>query len=227
MCFRHVVHHNVFHSGLTSSPSNHFCHAFGVAIHRAIAYNESVFGFVFAHTVVHSHHFFEVFVPHWSVSRAQIFKLFVGQFLQCVLHRCAILAHDVRVIAHHFEPEGFAIDFGIKQSAVKCAEAAKGIASKEHVVREVERHHCFGPVHHWGEIEPQRVLTQREFVAMFHLVFASRKTIKAFKQVERLFISHHFKVGIILTKQCERAAMVGFHVVGYHIINGSVAKNFA
>ena len=78
MCFRHVMHHNVLHTGLTGCPSNNFGHAFCIAIHRSVADNKSVFGLVFAHAVVQFHHLLQLFVPHGAVCRADIVYLFVG-----------------------------------------------------------------------------------------------------------------------------------------------------
>ena len=62
---------------------------------------------------------------------------------------------------------------------------------------------------------------------MFYLVLAARHAIEALKQVKRLLIAYHLHIGIILAHQCERTAMVGFHVVCYDIVDGSVANHFA
>ena len=98
-------------------------------------------------------------MPHGAVCRADIVYLFVNQLFESVLHGRAILAYDVRIIAHHFEPEGFAIYLIVEQSTVKRTETSECVARKQHVIGCVERHHRLWPVNHGRQEELQRALT--------------------------------------------------------------------
>ena len=70
----------------------------------------------------------DTLVPHRTVGRADVVDLNASKLLQRVLHRYAILAHDVAVIAYHLHPERVAVDVAVNNAAVEGAEASESIA---------------------------------------------------------------------------------------------------
>ena len=223
--FRDIVYRDVLYSRLRCCACDVFGHTLGVAIHRAVADNESFLGLLLRHTVVHPDYLIYVFVPHRTVCRADIIELHARKFLQCVLHRHAVFAHDVGVVAHHLQPERVAVDVLVDYSAVERTETAESIAREQRVCRSVERNHSLRPVYHRSEYERQFVASQVDEIAVFHLSCVVVDAIEALNHAVGFLVSHDFYFGIILLYQCDRAAMVGFHVVDYEIIHLPVADN--
>ena len=153
-----------------------------------------------------------------------------GELLQRLLHGHAILAHDVRVVALHLVPINVAVHLAVYECAVQCAEASEGVAREEHVLRDVERNHCLGPVYHWNHGEHQLVCAERERVAVRHfhyLVLRVAHVVVAAHHVEGLPVAHDLCVGVVLLDECERTAVVGLHVVDDDIVDGTVADDAA
>ena len=169
-------------------------------------------------------------MPYRSVCRADIVDPHAGEFLQCLLHGHAVLAHDVRVVALHLVPINVAVHLAVYVCAVQSAEASEGVAREEHVLCDVERNHRLGPVNHRYHGERQLVCAERERVAVLHfynLVFLVAHVVVAAHHVERLLVAHDLCVGIILLDECERAAVVGLHVVDDDVVDRTVADDAA
>ena len=126
--FRHVVDHDVLHAGIAGGTGYLLGHALGVAIHGAVADDEAGLGLVARQAVVETYHLIDIFVPHGAVGRADVVEMYVGQLLQRVLHGRAVFAHDVRIVAHHLQPERVAVNLRVDDTAVQGAEAAEGVA---------------------------------------------------------------------------------------------------
>ena len=223
---RHVIHHDVLHTGLRGSTGNHLGGTLGVAIHRSVANHESLLGLVTAHLVVHADDLLNILVPHRSMGSADIVELHTGQLLQRVLHGSAVFAHDVRIVTYHLQPEGVAVDLCIHNAAVQGAETAEGIAREEHILLALavaQGHHGLGPVHHRGEHEAQRVAAQLQGVAVLHLHLVAVNAIEALHHAKGLLVADDLHVGIIFLDQGQRAAVVGLHVVDHQIVDRTVA----
>ena len=166
-------------------------------------------------------------MPHGAVRRADVVELDALELLKGVLHGRAVLAHDVRVIAHHLEPERVAVDLRVDNTAVQRAEAAEGVAREERVGGGVERNHRFGPVHHGRQHERQLVAAEAERRAVLHLQLVCSNAVEAVNHAEGLLVGHYLHARVILAYQLYGPAVVGLHVVDYEIVDGPVAQNLA
>ena len=166
-------------------------------------------------------------MPHGTVGGAEVVELYALQLLQCVLHGRAVLADDVGVVAHHFEPEGVAVDLCVDHAAVECAEAPECVTREEHVVVVVERHHRLGPVYHRCHDEGQRVAAQCERVAVLHFQQLVGHAVESLGHLEGLLVADNLDAGVVLLDEGERAAVVGLHVVYHQVVDGAFADDLA
>ena len=227
MGLRYVVEHHILHPCLARCARYYLCHPFGVAIHRAVADDQSLFRLIAAQTVVNVHHLIYIVVPYGSVGGADIVELHTFQLLQRILHGRAILADDIRIIAHHLEPEAVAVDLRVDDSSVERTETAECVAGEEHVRRRFERHHRLRPVHHRREHKVQRVRPKLDGIAVFHLYPILFNAIKPLYHAEGFLVADNLYFRIIFLQQCQRTAVVGLHVVDDEVVDFPVAYHFA
>ena len=254
MRLRDVVHHDVLHAGLRGSAGDNLSGTLCVAIHRAVADDESWLRLVAAHAVVHAHHLVDVLMPNGTVGRADVVELHAGQLLQGILHRSAIFTHDVRVVANHLQPVVVAVDLLVDDAAVQCAEAAEGVhgEKKPHPLplskREGSRysrscgaecHHRLWPVDHRSQHEVQDVVAQFERVAVLHLdgvgcqgggttlptTSIRTQAVEATHHAESLLVADDLHVGVVFLDERQRSTVVRFHVVHHEIVDGTVADH--
>ena len=225
---RHIVDDYVLHTRLRGRACNSFCHTLGVAVHRSVANYKARLGLITRQTVVDANDLLNVFVPHGTVSGADVVEFHVSEFLQGILHGSAVFSHDVGIVAHHLEPERVAIDFRVDYTAIQRAETTECIAREEHVASGVECHHRLWPMHHRREHEVQRVTAQRQRIAILHFdVERVFHTIEAAHHAERLLVADNLNIRIVFLHQSDGTAVVGFHVVDDQIVHLSVADNLA
>ena len=70
-------------------------------------------------------------------------------------------------------------------------------------------------------------MSQFKCISLFHFILATGDTVKPFQQVKRFPIAHHLHIGVVFLHKSERPTVVGFHMVGYDIIDGTVADYLA
>ena len=152
------MHHDVFDALSGKFRSDCFRHLFGIAVHGAVGYYDTLFGGITAQAVVDTDNFGNVVRPHRSVRRANGGDGQPAQLCQRLLHGRAVLAYDVGVVTHHFVPILIQVDARIEETAVERTETTESVAGEEHALRFVKSHHRFGPVHHRGHIETELVV---------------------------------------------------------------------
>ena len=194
-------------------------------IHRAVADDDALLGLIAAHAVVEAYDALDIVVPHWSVGRTDIVEFHACEFLQCILHRCAVFAYDVGIVAHHLEPECVAAYLTVDDTAIEGTEAAEGIAREEHVGGGVEGDHGLGPVHHRSEHELQLVFSQRESVAVLYLQFIVADAVEPAEHAEGLLVADDLDVGVVFADEGDGTAVVGLHVVDNEVVNLAVAND--
>ena len=222
-----IVKQNVLEAGFGGCLGYDLGHALGVAVHGAITDDQAWHCGVAAHTVVHAHDFVDVAVPNRAVSGTNVGERQTGELLQGVLHRDAILTHDVGVVTGHLVPAPVGVDGVIDDTSVEGSEAAKGISAEEGLGGRLVGHHGLGPVDHGGEVEGKVVLAESDGFGVFHLYTVIGDTIEALEHTDGLLVAYHLHIGIILAQQGDRPAVVGFHVVDDEIIDGATADDFA
>ena len=98
------------------------------------------------------------FRPHRPVRGADGGNGQTAQLGKCLLHRRAVLAHDVGIVAHHLVPVSVQIDAGIQEPSVQRTETAEAVTGEKDSFRFVKSHHRLGPVHHRGHIETELMM---------------------------------------------------------------------
>ena len=71
------------------------------------------------------------------------------------------------------------------------------------------------------------MLAQGELVAVLHFEQAVGELVETAHHVERLLVADNLHPGIELLDECQRAAVVGLHVVDHHVVELAVAQHFA
>ena len=199
---RHVIHHDILHACLRCRCSDALSHALCVTVHCAIAYHKTILCLVTAHAVILGDNTVNMLVPYRTVSRADEVDIHSCEFLQCSLHRNAVFAHDIAVIAHHLKPEGVAVDLCVNDSTVQCTEASEGVAAEQCArfpfTIAAQRYHCLGPVNHWGEHELQFVCTEFERVAVLHLnIILILQTVETSHHAKGLLVSDDLYLRVV------------------------------
>ena len=191
-------------------------------------------------------------MPNGSVGRADIVELHAGEFLQCVLHRRAVFAHDVGVVAHHLQPVVVAVHLLVDDTAVQGAKAAEGVHGEEDrspsygprggficiMCRGIcsplggrmggcQRHHRLGPVNHRCQDEVQGIVAQLQRVAVLHLdgIRLRAQSVEAAHHAERLLVADDFHLRVVFFDECQRPAVVGLHVVHHDIVDGTLTDH--
>ena len=80
-------------------------------------------------------------------------------------------------------------------------------------------------MNHRHEDKAQRVTTQFDGIAIFHLYGIVGNTIEALHHLERLFIADNLNVGKVLLNKCNGTAVVGLHVVDDKVVNLAVTND--
>ena len=158
---------------------------------------------------------------------ADVVKLYAGELFQGVLNRRAVFSDDVRVVAYHFQPEAVTVHVRVYHGTVKRAETSESIARKQYIGRSVECYHCLWPVHHGSKHKLKGMFSQAERIAVFHLHTVVGNAIEPCCHVKCLLVANHLHARIILLYQCQRTAVVRFHVVYHHIVNRFVSYDIA
>ena len=220
---RDVVHHDILNASLACCLSNNLSHSLGIAIHGAVADNQTRLGFVFRHLIIHADDLSNMLVPYRTMSRADVVELYASQLLQRILYRNTVFANDIRIVAHHFEPECVAVDVVIDNSAIQRTKASEGIAREEHLVLSIKSDHGFWPMNHRNKHERKLVVAKVQSLAILNLHNIFCYAIEAFEHAESLLVAHNLDVRIILLDECDRTAMVWLHMVDDEIVDIAVA----
>ena len=139
------------------------------------------------------------------------------QFLEGILHGRTVLTDDIGIVAYHLQPERVTVDLLIDHTSVQGSETAKGITREKDVV--TKGHHRLRPVDHRGQHEVQRVTSQLDGIAVFHLYRTIDNSIEALHHLESLLVADDLDVRIILLDQGNGAAMVWLHVVNHQVVD--------
>ena len=225
MGLRDIIHHDILHAGLTGSTGNDLRHALRIAIHRAVADDESRLRLILRELVVDADDLVDILMPHGAVGRAEIIDLNLAELLQRILYGDAILADDIAVVAHHLQPEFIGVDVAVDNTTVEGTKATESITGEEHVGRRVERHHRLRPVDHRRHEELQRVLAEVEGVALLHIDGVIADLIEALQHVEGLLVADDLHVGIVFLQQRDTATVVGLHVVDHEVVDLAVTDH--
>ena len=221
----HIVHHDVLDALCRKFRRNGFRHLFRVAVHGTVSNDHTFVSGVAAQLVVDTDNLGYVFRPHRSVCRADGRNGQTAQLSQRLLHRRAVLAYDVRIVANHLIPVSVQIDAGIQEPSVQRAETAETVTGEKNSFRFVKSHHRLGPVHHRGHIETELMMSQSQKILVFHHVLFARHAIKALYHAESLLVAHDDDVGVMLLYQTDRTRMVRFHMVDDEILDGALADD--
>jgi len=219
------VHHDVLDALCRKFRRNGFRHLLRVAVHGTVSNDHTFVSGVAAQLVVDADNLGYVFRPHRPVRGADGGNGQTAQLGKCLLHRRAVLAHDVGIVAHHLVPVSVQIDAGIQEPSVQRTETAEAVTGEKDSFRFVKSHHRLGPVHHRGHIETELMMSQSQKILVLHHVLFARHAIKALYHAESLLVAHNDDVGVMLLYQTDRARMVRLHMVDDEILDGALADD--
>ena len=99
-------------------------------------------------------------------------------FQQCLYVR-SVFSYDIGIVtAGIIQPVAVKINLIVKQLAIQCAKASKGISGKQNAVCYIKADHCFRPVHHRSLYKGDGVLTEASGIAFLDL-FCAPVNVKA------------------------------------------------
>ena len=151
-----------------------------------------------------------------------------SEFLQGLLHRGAVFAHDAGVVAAHLVPVAVGIDLRIGDAAVEGTERAESVAREEYPFLGQPRNHRLGPVDHRDEVEREALAAaQIEPVTLLDFKHAGADAVVAADHLDRLGVADDLQFGVAQAERGDRRGVVGLHVVYDEIVDPAVADRLA
>ena len=219
MTLADIVHHHVLHPLGCQLTGQLLSHLLGVSVHAAINNHHPLVGIIATQTVVYANHLSDVLCPYRAVGRANHLDRQSAQLLEGFLHRSAILAHNVGIVAHHLVPIFVKVDLRVNRTTIHRAVGAEGISGDEHLLSSIVGHHHLRPVHHRRHVERQFMVSQVKGVTLLHHETLALNAIVAVNHTESLDVAHNRHFWIILLDEGNRTRMVGFHMVHYQVVD--------
>ena len=152
-------------------------------------------------------------------------ELYSREFIEGALYECAVLAHDVAVIAHHLWEIARCIHLVVDDGAVEGSEAPESVAAEQGLFLAQICHHGLGPVYHGGEGELQCGLRAKaQGVAVLDGERAALLAIESLDHRKGLGVAHDDEVGIYVAQYADGSRVVGLHMVDNEIVGLAAAE---
>ena len=228
MRFRHIVDLHPFDPALGQPVGDMVGHPGGVVVHGGINDDGFVVGLAAAPLVVESDHLARLTGPYRSVQRTERLHLERGELGQRLLYHPAVLAHDVGVVAPHLLLVLGQVGQLIGHGPVGSPERTERISREKNLFGRFVRHHGLRPMHPGGHVEMERMIAQRQRVAVLHLYETVAQVAEIAQQnLTRHGIADEFRGGITPQYVSHFARMIRFHVVHHQVVEFAPLQNLA
>ena len=191
----------------------------GIAVDGGVGNHNTLFlGLIARPSVIEIEVVAEILGQNGTVQRADDGDIQSCGLLEQCLHLCAVLADNADIVAASLVRP--------RLLDIQRTEFAEAVGREKHLIGAVIGHDDLRPMHHGSGHKGQRVLAEREGVALADNDAVVREigTEEVLHHGKRLGRGHQLRVGVSLDEVDDIGRVVGLHVLNDEIIGGSVAQ---